>query len=171
MTFKAVQIIEPLVDLNQPLKINHIETPKLNGNQVLVKVKSAGVCHSDLHIWEGGYDIGNGFMKLSERGIKYPTTPGHETAGIVEDIGESVQGVNIGDVVLVYPWIGCENCPTCFKGDTQLCESPKSLGIFQSGGYAENLLVPHYKFLAKIGGLDPDAACLLYTSPSPRDRG
>ena len=161
MTFKAVQIIEPLVDLNQPLKINHIETPKLNGNQVLVKVKSAGVCHSDLHIWEGGYDIGNGFMKLSERGIKYPTTPGHETAGIVEDIGESVQGVNIGDVVLVYPWIGCENCPTCFKGDTQLCESPKSLGIFQSGGYAENLLVPHYKFLAKIGGLDPDAAASL----------
>ena len=67
-------------------------------------------------------------------------------------------------MVLVYPWIGCGNCSTCFNGDTNLCESPKSLGLFQNGGYAESLLVPDYKFLAKIDGLDPDAAASLACS-------
>ena len=157
---KAAQIIEP----NQPLRINHIDTPKTNGNEVLVKVKSTGVCHSDLHLWEGGYDTGDGFMKVTDRGVKFPITPGHEVVGTVEDIGDLVQGVNIGDMVLVYPWIGCENCSTCFNGDTNLCESPKSLGLFQNGGYAESLLVPDYKFLAKIDGLDPDAAASLACS-------
>ena len=157
---KAAQIIEP----NQPLRINHIDTPKINGNQVLVKVKSTGVCHSDLHLWEGGYDTGDGFMKVTDRGVKFPMTPGHEVVGTVEDIGDLVQGVNIGDMVLVYPWIGCGNCSTCFNGDTNLCESPKSLGVFQNGGYAESLLVPDYKFLAKIDGLDPDAAASLACS-------
>jgi len=157
---KAAQIIEP----NQPLRINHIDTPKTNGNEVLVKVKSTGVCHSDLHLWEGGYDTGDGFMKVTDRGVKFPITPGHEVVGTVEDIGDLVQGVNIGDMVLVYPWIGCENCSTCFNGDTNLCESPKSLGVFQNGGYAESLLVPDYKFLAKIDGLDPDAAASLACS-------
>jgi|TARA_B100001750_G_scaffold149663_1_gene119833 propanol-preferring alcohol dehydrogenase len=157
---KAAQIIEP----NQPLRINHIDTPKINGNQVLVKVKSTGVCHSDLHLWEGGYDTGDGFMKVTDRGVKFPMTPGHEVVGTVEDIGDLVQGVNIGDMVLVYPWIGCGNCSTCFNGDTNLCESPKSLGLFQNGGYAESLLVPDYKFLAKIDGLDPDAAASLACS-------
>jgi len=75
-----------------------------------------------------------------------------------------VQGMNIGDLVLVYPWIGCGECPTCEKGDTNLCESPKSLGVFQDGGYAEYVLVPDAKFLAKIDNLDPDAAASLACS-------
>ena len=157
---KAAQIIEP----NAPLKINDIEIPKPNGNQVLVKVRSTGVCHSDLHLWEGGYDTGDGFMKVTDRGVKFPVVPGHEIVGTVEEIGESVQNVNVGDMVLVYPWIGCGSCSTCNKGDTNLCESPKSLGVFQNGGYAESLLVPDYKFLAKIDGLDPDAAASLACS-------
>ena len=157
---KSAQIIEP----NKPLEINETELPKPNGNQVIVKVKSTGVCHSDLHLWEGGYDTGDGFMKVTDRGVKFPVTPGHEVVGSVEEIGDSVQGVNIGDLVLVYPWIGCGECPTCEKGDTNLCESPKSLGVFQDGGYAEYVLVPDAKFLAKIDNLDPDAAASLACS-------
>ena len=157
---KSAQIIEP----NKPLEINESELPKPNGNQVIVKVKSTGVCHSDLHLWEGGYDTGDGFMKVTDRGVKFPVTPGHEVVGNVEEIGDSVQGVNIGDLVLVYPWIGCGECPTCEKGDTNLCESPKSLGVFQDGGYAEYVLVPDAKFLAKIDNLDPDAAASLACS-------
>ena len=157
---KSAQIIEP----NKPLEINETELPKPNGNQVIVKVKSTGVCHSDLHLWEGGYDTGDGFMKVTDRGVKFPVTPGHEVVGNVEEIGDSVQGVNIGDLVLVYPWIGCGECPTCEKGDTNLCESPKSLGVFQDGGYAEYVLVPDAKFLAKIDNLDPDAAASLACS-------
>ena len=157
---KSAQIIEP----NKPLEINETELPKPNGNQVIVKVKSTGVCHSDLHLWEGGYDTGDGFMKVTDRGVKFPVTPGHEVVGSVEEIGDSVQGMNIGDLVLVYPWIGCGECPTCEKGDTNLCESPKSLGVFQDGGYAEYVLVPDAKFLAKIDNLDPDAAASLACS-------
>ena len=157
---KSAQIIEP----NKPLEINETELPKPNGNQVIVKVRSTGVCHSDLHLWEGGYDTGDGFMKVTDRGVKFPVTPGHEVVGSVEEIGDSVQGVNIGDLVLVYPWIGCGECVTCEKGDTNLCESPKSLGVFQDGGYAEYVLVPDAKFLAKIDNLDPDAAASLACS-------
>ena len=157
---KSAQIIEP----NKPLQINEIVLPNPNGNQVIIKVKSTGVCHSDLHLWEGGYDTGDGFMKVTDRGVKFPVTPGHEVVGTVEQIGDSVEGVNIGDLVLVYPWIGCEQCPTCQNGDTNLCESPKSLGVFQNGGYAEYVLVPNSKFLAKINNLDPDAAASLACS-------
>ena len=157
---KSAQIIEP----NKPLEINETELPKPNGNQVVVKVKSTGVCHSDLHLWEGGYDTGDGFMKVTDRGVKFPVTPGHEVVGNVEEIGDSVQGVDIGDLVLVYPWVGCGQCTTCEKGNTNLCESPKSLGVFQDGGYAEYVLVPDAKFLAKIDNLDPDAAASLACS-------
>jgi len=157
---KSAQIIEP----NKPLEINESELPKPNGNQVIVKVRSTGVCHSDLHLWEGGYDTGDGFMKVTDRGVTFPVTPGHEVVGNVEEIGDSVQGVNIGDLVLVYPWIGCGECTTCEKGNTNLCESPKSLGVFQDGGYAEYVLVPDAKFLAKIDNLDPDAAASLACS-------
>ena len=157
---KSAQIIEP----NKPLQINEIVLPNPNGNQVIIKVKSTGVCHSDLHLWEGGYDTGDGFMKVTDRGVKFPVTPGHEVVGTVEQVGDSVEGVNIGDLVLVYPWIGCEQCPTCQNGDTNLCESPKSLGVFQNGGYAEYVLVPDSKFLAKINNLDPDAAASLACS-------
>ena len=157
---KAAQIVEP----NKPLKISEIETPKPVGTQVLVKVKAVGVCHSDLHLWEGGYDTGDGFMKVTDRGVKFPVTPGHEMVGKVSEIGEDVTEIKIGDDVLVYPWIGCGACPTCEKGDTNLCEAPKSLGVFQDGGYAEYSIVPDYKFLIKISGIDLEGAASLSCS-------
>ena len=157
---KVAQITEP----NQPLKINEIEKLSPTNTQVLVKVKSTGVCHSDLHLLEGGYDTGDGFMKVTDRGVKFPVIPGHEIVGIIEDVGDSVKDVSIGDMVLVYPWMGCGKCSTCQNGNTNLCESPKSLGVFQDGGYAEHVLVPDYKFLAKIDGLDPDVAASLACS-------
>lgn len=157
---KAARIIAP----NEPLQILEIEIPKPEENQVVVKVKAVGVCHSDLHLWEGGYDTGDGFMKVTDRGVKFPVTPGHEVVGSVSEIGSSVKGVSVGDDVLVYPWIGCEECPTCKAGDTNLCEAPKSLGVFQNGGYAEYILVPHYKFLAKVTGIDLESAASLACS-------
>ena len=157
---KAAQIIEP----DKPLELNQIEIPEPTGTQVLVKVLSTGVCHSDLHLWEGGYDTGDGFMKVTDRGVKFPVTPGHEVVGKVIKVGESAPSSLIDDTVLVYPWIGCGKCTTCEKGDTNLCETPKSLGVFQDGGYAEQVIVPDYKFLASIGDLNPDSASSLACS-------
>jgi propanol-preferring alcohol dehydrogenase len=158
---KAARIVEP----NKPLEVSELEIPKPSGNEVIVKVKAAGVCHSDLHLWEGGYDLGDGpFLKVTDRGVKYPVTPGHEIVGTVAEVGNDVKDVSVGDNVLVYPWIGEGECPACKAGNENLCDAPKSIGLFQDGGYAENVKVPHYKYLAKISGLDLDAATSLACS-------
>ncbi|MEJ2272033.1 MAG: alcohol dehydrogenase [Candidatus Bathyarchaeota archaeon] len=152
---KSARIIGP----NEPLEVVESENPIPQDNQVVVKVKAVGVCHSDLHLWEGGYDLGDGqFMKVTDRGVKYPVTPGHEIVGTVEDMGSSVNGYSKGDEVLVYPWMGCGECPACKVGNENLCDTPKSLGVFQDGGYSDFALVPHYKYLAKLDGVNPDSA-------------
>lgn len=158
---KSARITGP----NEPLVVSESETPIPNTNQVLVKVKSVGVCHSDLHLWEGGYDLGDGqFMKVTDRGVKYPVIPGHEIVGTVESIGDDVSGVSIGDEVLVFPWIGCGNCPACNVGNENLCDTPKSMGVFQDGGYSDYTLIPNSKYLAKLDGVNPDAATSLACS-------
>ena len=103
-------------------------------------------------------------MKVTDRGVKFPVIPGHEIVGKVSEIGDSVTEIKVGDDVLVYPWIGCGICPTCEKGDTNLCEAPKSLGVFQDGGYAEYSMIPDYKFLIKISGIDLEGAASLSCS-------
>jgi len=158
---KSARITGP----NEPLAVSESETPKPQENQVLVKVKSVGVCHSDLHLWEGGYDLGDGqFMKVTDRGVKYPVTPGHEIVGTVEDIGNGVSGISKGDEVLVFPWIGCGECPACKVGNENLCDTPKSMGVFQDGGYSDYTLIPDSKYLAKLDGVDPDSATSLACS-------
>ena len=158
---KSARIISP----NEPLAVIESDTPKPQGNEVLIKVQSVGVCHSDLHLWEGGYDLGDGqFMKVTDRGVKYPVTPGHEIAGTVEEIGDAVSGISKGDEVLIFPWIGCGECPACKVGNENLCDTPKSMGVFQDGGYSDYALVPHSKYLAKLDGVDPDSATSLACS-------
>ncbi|NDB62740.1 MAG: zinc-binding alcohol dehydrogenase [Nitrosopumilaceae archaeon] len=157
---KAARIMEP----EKPLEISEVQTPKPTGSEVLVKVKAVGVCHSDLHLWEGGYDTGDGFMKVTDRGVKFPVIPGHEIVGTVTEIGSTVQGISVGDNVLVYPWIGCGNCSACRIGNDNVCDAPRSLGVFQNGGYAEYALIPHFKFLAKVTGMDLEAAASLACS-------
>jgi propanol-preferring alcohol dehydrogenase len=150
---------------NEPLEVIDLETPQPQDNQVVVKVKAVGVCHSDLHLWEGGYDLGDGqFMKVTDRGVKYPVTPGHEIVGTVEEMGSNVKDYSKGDEVLVYPWIGCGECPACKVENENLCDAPKSLGVFQDGGYSDFALVPHYKYLAKLSGVDPESATSLACS-------
>ncbi|MCA9812378.1 MAG: alcohol dehydrogenase catalytic domain-containing protein [Nitrosarchaeum sp.] len=158
---KSAQITGP----NEPLKILESNTPRPQQNEVLVKVKAVGVCHSDLHLWEGGYDLGDGqFMKVTDRGVKYPVTPGHEIVGVVDDVGDGVTGFSKGDEVIVYPWIGCGICPACKVGNENLCDAPKSLGVFQDGGYSDYTLVPNYKYLAKLNGVNPETATSLACS-------
>src|ERR1700740_1634145 len=87
-----------VTDFNATLREGEESTPQPSGTQVLIKVKAAGVCHSDLHIWEGGYELGHGRKPLSlkDRGVSLPRTMGHETAGevvaFVPDVKESDKG-------------------------------------------------------------------------------
>ena len=158
---KAARIVEP----NKPLMVSELELSEPKENQVIINVKAVGVCHSDLHLWEGGYDLGDGsFMKVTDRGVKYPVTPGHEIAGSIAKMGSSVKGFSKGDNVLVYPWVGEGTCPACKAGNENLCDAPQSLGVFQDGGYAEQILVPHFKYLAKVSGIELEAAASLACS-------
>ena len=83
-----------VADFNAPLQEVDQPTPQPSGTQVLIKVKAAGVCHSDLHIWEGGYDLGHGRKPLSlkDRGVSLPRTMGHETVGEITGVRAGCQG-------------------------------------------------------------------------------
>ena len=125
-SFQVAEFNAPLTEVEQP-------TPPPAGTQVLIRVKAAGVCHSDLHIWEGGYDLGHGRKPLSlkDRGVSLPRTMGHESAGEIVAFGPDVKesdkgGLKVGDVVLAYPWQGCGKCPTCLAGDENMCVKPAS---------------------------------------------
>jgi alcohol dehydrogenase, propanol-preferring len=152
-----------IVKLNEPLQVQELQTPTPKGTQVLVKVHSEGVCHSDVHVWEGYYEgIDGQALKTTERGVKYPLTPGHEVAGEVETLGEQAEGFSKNEKVLVYPWIGEGLCPACRIGEENLCDKPRSLGIYTDGGYAQYVLVPSYKYLVKIGDdMDMDTSAPL----------
>jgi propanol-preferring alcohol dehydrogenase len=152
-----------IVNVNEPLQVQDVQTPKPKDSQILVKVQSVGVCHSDVHVWEGYYEgISGQQLKTTDRGVKYPLTPGHEIAGIVDSLGEQVEGFSKYEKVLVYPWIGEGMCPACKIGQENLCDKPRSLGIYSDGGYAEYVLVPNYKYLVKIGDdMDTDISAPL----------
>jgi alcohol dehydrogenase, propanol-preferring len=159
---KSARIVKP----KESLETQEVKTPKAKGSQVLIKVQSSGVCHSDIHLWEGGYEgIEGQFLKTTDRGVKYPLTPGHEIAGIVDNLGEEAQGFTKDEKVLVYPWIGEGLCPACRSGEENLCDKPRSLGIYMDGGYAEYVLVPSYRYLVKIDDeMDIDASATLSCS-------
>src|SRR3954465_10542296 len=151
-----------VADFKAPLQEFDEATPQPSGTQVLIKVKAAGVCHSDLHIWEGGYDLGHGRKPLSlkDRGVSLPRTMGHETVGEVLAFGPDAKaatgGLKVGDVTLVYPWLGCGKCETCVGGDENMCiVKPNAIGVYCDGGYADHMTVPHPKYLLNLNGLDP----------------
>ena len=158
-SFRVAEFNAPLKEVDQP-------TPQPTGTQVLIKVKAAGVCHSDLHIWEGGYDLGHGRKPLSlkDRGVSLPLTMGHETVGEIVAFGPEVtaddkHGLKVGDIVLAYPWLGCGKCKTCLGGDENMCiVKPSALGVYCDGGYADHLTVRHPKYLIDLKGLDPVTA-------------
>jgi alcohol dehydrogenase/propanol-preferring alcohol dehydrogenase len=153
-----------VADFNAPLKEVDQPTPQPSGTQVLIKVTAAGVCHSDLHIWEGGYDLGHGRKPLSlkDRGVSLPRTMGHETVGEVLAFGPDAKdvtgGLKVGDVALAYPWLGCGKCEACLAGDENMCLKPASLGVYCDGGYADHMIVPHPRYLLNLRGLDPVTA-------------
>lgn len=129
-------------------------TPRPEGTQVLLRVEAAGVCHTDIHTWQGWYDMGGGRrLTMGDRGVRLPLTLGHEIAGHVEAAGPDAAGLRPDARYLVYPWIGCGDCKVCRWGREQLCPSPRFLGIFRAGGYSDHVLIPHPRYLIDIGDM------------------
>lgn len=149
----------------QPLQLNTQPTPEPAGSEVLLKVLAAGVCHSDLHLSDGYFDLGGGKrLSVVERGMTLPVTLGHENVGEVVAVGPAAKGVKVGDRRLVDPWMGCGECGVCKRGDEQLCTKPRSIGVFSPGGYSDFLMVPHPRYLFDIGNIPPEKAAPLACS-------
>lgn len=138
--------------------------PEPVGAEVLVRVAAAGLCHSDVHICEGFYDMGGGRKSSFEGHLTLPLTPGHETSGTVAALGPQARGVALGDTCLVCPWIGCGTCPACLEGAEHLCAAPRFLGANRNGGFADHVLVPDARYLVPLGDLDPVRAAPLACS-------
>lgn len=150
-------------------KVLH-ETPKPRGTEVLVRITRSGVCHSDLHIWDGYFDWGNGKrFYVKDRGCVPPFTLGHEPFGIVEDFGSSVprmdKKLKRGQRKIVYPWIGCGKCAVCKAGQDNYCVSGSQfLGVNRAGAYSSHLLIPHPRYLVDSAGVDDGFAATLACS-------
>ena len=149
----------------EPLICVETTTPKPQGTEVLLRLLASGVCHSDLHIWEGYYDIGGGErLNLADRGVTLPLTMGHENVGEVVAAGPDAKGINIGDRRIAFPWMGCGGCAVCRRAEEQLCTAPRFLGVFRAGGYSDHLMMPHPRYLIDYGNIPAEQAAPLACS-------
>ena len=144
-----------------PITAQIRDLPGPRGAEVVVEVSHCGVCHTDLHVHHGGYEIGGGKqLRFEDRGVTPPLVLGHEIAGRVVAAGPDARAVPAGNVV-VYPWIGCGSCFRCSAEEDHLCAQGRFLGVFAPGGYASHVVVPDARYLFEIDGIDPAAAALL----------
>ncbi len=124
---KAIRFI----GVKQPLEMQEIPIPEIGERDILVKVKAAGICHSDAHYRAGISPV-----------RPVPLTLGHEVAGIVEKTGSQVTSAKVGDRVCLHYNISCGDCYHCSTGNEQFCEKVLMLGHYTNGGYAEYISVP-----------------------------
>jgi D-arabinose 1-dehydrogenase-like Zn-dependent alcohol dehydrogenase len=124
---KAVRLCQP----GQPLRLMEIDVPQVGPRDVLVKVKAAGICHSDAHFRAGVSAV-----------RPLPATLGHEVAGIVEEVGGEVTRLVRGDRVCLHYLTSCGDCLYCNAGTEQFCTSGKIIGKYRDGGYAEYIGIP-----------------------------
>ena len=133
--------------------------PEPAGTEVLLQTKACGVCHSDLHLQDGFFDMGGGRRLDLSKGRTLPLTLGHEIAGVAAARGPDAEGVDLGTRYVAYPWIGCGGCDTCKSGQEHLCPQPRALGVTRAGGFSDHVLVPHPRYLFEVGDLPLTLAC------------
>ena len=122
---RAAVFYEPM-----KLKVEDVPKPSVGPGEVLVKVKAAAICGTDLRIYRG------------TKKIKTPRIIGHEFAGEIVELGEDVEGFSVGDRVTVYPVIACGKCYACMMGRPNICVSRPTIGYEYDGGFAEYVKIP-----------------------------
>ena len=152
-------------EFGQPLRADDRPDLVPAGTEVILSVTAAGVCHSDLHMRDGGYDLGHGRrLEFARRGMELPRVMGHETVGRVIAKGPDAGPIDPDGTYVIYPWIGCGHCAVCAAGEEQLCMAPSFLGFQADGGYATQIRVPHTRYLHEIGDIPPENAAPLACS-------
>ncbi|HUU76899.1 MAG TPA: zinc-binding dehydrogenase [candidate division Zixibacteria bacterium] len=124
---KAVQLVE----IDKDLEDREIPKPEPKTGEVLIRIKAAGICHSDVHYRDGVSSVGY-----------LPISLGHEVAGEIEELGENVTDYKVGDRVCLNYMITCGKCKYCVQGSEQFCVEGKMIGKDVDGGYAEYIAVP-----------------------------
>ena len=124
---KAVRLTE----IGKPLQMQDIPLPAVGEGDVLVRIKAAGICHSDVHYRAGVSPTG-----------PLPLTLGHEVAGVVEKAGAGVHDLQAGDRVCLHYLLTCGQCRFCRSGHEQFCPQGQMIGKHTDGGYAEYIAVP-----------------------------
>ncbi|MGN6167785.1 MAG: NAD(P)-dependent alcohol dehydrogenase [Solirubrobacteraceae bacterium] len=139
---------------HQALNLDEIGEPQVSGPlDVVVRIGAAGLCRTDLHIQEGQW--------AEKSGVKLPYTPGHENAGWVHEVGPAVTNVQVGDTVIVHPFISCGLCGPCRRGDDMHCLNGSFPGINRDGGFADFLQTSARSVVKLDERLDPkDIAAL-----------
>lgn len=155
---------QSLIAYGAPLCETVVEAPRPQRSEVLVRVTRCGVCHSDLHMQDGYFLLGEGKQLDVRAGRTLPFTLGHEIAGTIESAGAEAADAKPGAAVAVYPWIGCGQCPACNAGDENICAAPRHLGTTVDGGYATHVLLPHPRYLIDYAPLSPAYAGALMCS-------
>ena len=120
-----------LTKIGKPLEMQEIPLPPLGEKDVLVEVKAAGICHSDVHYRAGNSPVG-----------PLPQTLGHEIAGIVREKGGEVKHLKINARVCLHYQLSCGDCSYCRRGMEQFCSMGIMLGKYCDGGFAEYISVP-----------------------------
>jgi NAD+-dependent secondary alcohol dehydrogenase Adh1 len=139
---------------HEALKLDDLDEPKADGPfDVIVRMGAAGLCRTDLHIQEGQW--------AEKSGVELPYTPGHENAGWVHEVGPAVTSVEVGDTVIVHPFITCGLCAACRSGNDMHCENGSFPGIDRDGGFADLLKTSARSVVKLDAGMDPkDIAAL-----------
>jgi len=155
---------------NRKIEICDLPLKKLKSNQVLIEIKAAGICGSDLHLYRSN---------KKKLGGRYGQVIGHEPSGQIIHKGIGVKKFNEGDRVTINHIIGCDNCKYCFQGETVLCSKNKGIAAVGYGGdtnyliLPENSCIPLHKrisyvdgtFVACTGGTAYNAAKLAISGP------
>jgi 2-desacetyl-2-hydroxyethyl bacteriochlorophyllide A dehydrogenase len=124
---KAIRMVQP----GFPLEMHNVPVPPVGSRDVLVRVKAAGICHSDAHYRAGRSQV-----------YPLPLTLGHEVAGVIEAVGSEVGHLQAGQRVCIHYMATCGHCEYCQRGNEQFCTSGKMIGKYRDGGYAEYISVP-----------------------------
>lgn len=146
---KAIQIVE----IGKPLQRRELPLPKPGPGEIRVKVQAAGICHSDAH-----YRSGTGRVAF------LPMTPGHEIAGVVDQLGTGVDGVRVGERVALHYLLTCGRCDYCSRGLEQFCTSVRMLGKDAPGGYAEYVVAAARNAIPVADGVSMAEAAIMMCS-------
>ncbi len=145
-SMQAVQILQ----YNRPFRLARCGIPTPEAGEVLVEVKASGLCSTDLHLLDGRQDLG-----------KLPRIPGHESAGVIAELGPGITGWRTGQRVVVVIDVTCGNCRHCLTGQTQRCAAMERIGFERDGGHAEYVAVPAQNLIELPETLSFEDACIL----------